>query len=107
MAEITYVVEAKEKKRPGMFGHGGAYAQAYGLFNMAFAGGCLVGPIWAGLVRETAGWGTMGWTLGLFSGFTALPTLLWVGGFITRRHEKRKSNEVEEEKKERQRLREA
>jgi Na+/melibiose symporter-like transporter len=32
MAEITYVTKAKEKKKPRMFGKGGAYAQAYGLY---------------------------------------------------------------------------
>lgn len=43
MAEITYAVEAKAANRaPGFFGKGGAYAQAYGLFNMAFAGGSMV-----------------------------------------------------------------
>ncbi|EON68984.1 hypothetical protein W97_08242 [Coniosporium apollinis CBS 100218] len=82
MAEITYVVQAKERKRPGSFGERGAYAQAYGLFNMAFAGGCLVGPIWAGLVRERAGWGTMGWSLGALSAVSAVPVAVWVGGFI-------------------------
>ena len=30
MAEITYVVEAKEKAYPGRYGSNGAYAQAYG-----------------------------------------------------------------------------
>lgn len=29
MAEVTYVVEAKEKETPGIFGPNGAYAQAY------------------------------------------------------------------------------
>ncbi|KAJ9668318.1 hypothetical protein H2201_001366 [Coniosporium apollinis] len=82
MAEITYVIEAKERKRPGLFGEKGAYAQAYGLFNMAFAGGCLVGPIWAGMVRERAGWGTMGWSLGALSLLSAVPVVVWVGGFI-------------------------
>ncbi|MCJ1257549.1 hypothetical protein MMC24_005375 [Lignoscripta atroalba] len=33
IAEITYVVEDKEKKEPGKFGERGAYAQAYALFN--------------------------------------------------------------------------
>ena len=83
-AEITYVVEAKERKRPGLYGTNGAMAQAYGLFNMAWAGGCLVGPIWAGMVNETVGWGTMAWTLGLLSFVTAFPTAIWTGGLITR-----------------------
>ncbi|KAF2494284.1 MFS general substrate transporter [Lophium mytilinum] len=86
MAEITLVVEAKERGmreagKPG-FGAQGAYAQAYGLFNMAFAAGCLVGPVWAGFVREGEGWAVMGWTLGLLSGVTAVPTFLWMGGWV-------------------------
>ena len=86
MAEIAVVVEAKERKmraeRGKGWGKGGAYAQAYGLFNMAFAGGCLVGPVWAGFIRNKAGWATMAWTLGLLSAVTAVPTFLWAGGWI-------------------------
>ncbi|KAI9788189.1 MAG: hypothetical protein M1835_002409 [Candelina submexicana] len=88
MAEVTYVVQAKENKNPGMFGAGGAYAQAYGLFNCAFAGGCLVGPIWAGFVEDKAGWGTMAWSLGLLSALSAIPAMIWTGGLITKRHDK-------------------
>ncbi|KAI9703307.1 MAG: hypothetical protein M1836_007873 [Candelina mexicana] len=88
MAEVTYVVQAKENKNPGMFGAGGAYAQAYGLFNCAFAGGCLVGPIWAGFVEDKAGWGTMAWSLGLLSALSAIPAVIWTGGLITKRHDK-------------------
>ena len=83
MAEITYVVEAKEKQSPGRYGTTGAYAQAYGLFVMAFAAGTLIGPIWAGYVRDSAGWGTMSWSLGLFSLTGAVPCLIWTGGLIT------------------------
>ncbi|KAL1630561.1 hypothetical protein SLS56_004835 [Neofusicoccum ribis] len=82
MAEISHVVAAKEGVRPGLFGRKGAYAQAYGLFNMAWAGGALVGPIWAGYVRDGAGWGAMGWSLGLLAGVTAVPAALWTGGWV-------------------------
>lgn len=83
MAEITYAVEAKAANRPpGYFGKGGAYAQAYGLFNMSFAGGSMAGPLLAGLVRQQAGWGTTTLVLGCLSAFTAVPTLLWGGGSI-------------------------
>jgi hypothetical protein len=75
LAEITMTVEAKEKESPGIFGKRGAYAQAYALFNMAFAAGTMIGPIWAGFVVQSAGWGTMGWTLGLLSILTAVPTV--------------------------------
>lgn len=80
MAEITYVVEAKEKEKPGCFGPTGAYAQAYGLFIAAFAAGSLIGPVWAGYVSFFLDWRTMCWSLALFSFFGAVPCLLWTGG---------------------------
>lgn len=83
MAEITYVVEAKEKESPGRFGTTGAYAQAYGLFVTALAAGTLIGPVWAGYVRTDAGWGTMSWSLGLFGLSAAVPCLVYTGGLIT------------------------
>ncbi|KAM3074215.1 hypothetical protein ACMFMG_002963 [Clarireedia jacksonii] len=83
MAEITYTVQAKEKQSPGRFGQNGAYAQAYGLFIMSFAAGTLIGPIWSGYVRDSAGWGTMSWSLGLFSVMGAVPCLIYTGGLIT------------------------
>ncbi|PVH89321.1 MFS transporter-like protein [Cadophora sp. DSE1049] len=83
MAEITYVVEAKERETPGRFGPSGAYAQAYGLFVTAFAAGSLIGPLWSGYVVEEAGWGTMAWSLGLFGVSGAIPCLIYTGGLIT------------------------
>jgi MFS family permease len=88
MAEITYVVEAKEKATPGRYGVNGAYAQAYGLFVTAFAAGSLIGPVWAGYVRDAAGWGTMSWSLGLFCFAGAVPCLIWTGGLITQNNAK-------------------
>jgi len=84
MAEIAYIVEAKEKEIPGIFGEGGAYAQAYGLYFCWFAGGALIGPLWAGFVEQRAGWGTMTWSLGLLSGVTTIPTLVFTGGLMLR-----------------------
>lgn len=83
MAEITYVVEAKERVNPGCFGSTGAYAQAYGLFVTAYAAGTLIGPLWSGYVEDAAGWGTMAWSLGLFSISAAIPCLIYTGGRIT------------------------
>jgi MFS family permease len=88
MAEITYVVEAKEREKPGRFGATGAYAQAYGLFIAAFAAGTLIGPVWAGYVEDKAGWGTMSWSLALFSLCGAVPCLIWTGGYIGKRNAK-------------------
>ncbi|KAL9601269.1 MAG: hypothetical protein Q9219_002674 [cf. Caloplaca sp. 3 TL-2023] len=85
LAEITYILNEKEKRHPGLFGEKGAYAQAYGLFNCAFAGGMLVGPLWAGLVVEKEGWGTMSLTLGVFAVVSAIPALLFTNGWIGKR----------------------
>ncbi|KAG9188041.1 hypothetical protein G6011_01964 [Alternaria panax] len=86
MAEISAVAEAKEKKmiadgRPG-FGKGGAFAQAYALYNCAFAAGCMVGPLLAGFLAEDSGWGTMSAVLGALSAVTAVPGFLWLGGWL-------------------------
>jgi MFS family permease len=85
MAEISAVVEAKEKKMLANgqqgYGKGGAYAQAYALFNVAFAAGCMVGPLLAGFIVQEKGWVTMSWVLGLLSAITSVPTFLWLGGF--------------------------
>ena len=86
IAEFTYVVVAREKQQPGLFGASGAYAQAYGLFNTAWAAGCIVGPIWAGFVQAKAGWATVTWTLGVLSALSAIPIVVYTGGLISRKH---------------------
>jgi hypothetical protein len=42
VAEISYIVQAKENQQPGRFGPKGVYAQAYGLFIFCFATGNLM-----------------------------------------------------------------
>ncbi|KAF1851290.1 MFS general substrate transporter [Cucurbitaria berberidis CBS 394.84] len=89
MAEISGVVEAKEKSllasgRPG-FGPGGAYAQAYALFNVAFAAGTTLGPLAAGFIVQDEGWATMAWVMGMLSAITSVPAVLWMGGWLFRK----------------------
>ncbi|KAL8871417.1 MAG: hypothetical protein Q9174_002741 [Haloplaca sp. 1 TL-2023] len=85
LAEVTYILQEKEKHHPGLFGEKGAYAQAYGLFNCAFAGGMLVGPLWAGSVVDKAGWGTMCLSLGVLALVSAIPAALFTNGWIGKR----------------------
>jgi MFS family permease len=81
MAEIIYIVDTKAKDESDqLVNSAGATAQAYGLFNGAFALGTLVGPIWTGYLTRNAGFGTMGWTLALLSGITAVPVFIVMGG---------------------------
>jgi len=89
MAEIDHAVTLEEKKKPGSLGKRGAAAQGFGLFNLAFALGTLIGPLWAGFVVQSGGWGTMGWSLGLLSGVCAITTFCWTGGRILLKEKQR------------------
>ncbi|KAJ5760362.1 hypothetical protein N7520_007518 [Penicillium odoratum] len=83
-AEVFYSVKEKEIQSPDSFGRGGAMALAFGLTNMSFATGTLIGPFFAGFIRQSAGWGTMGWAMGLIAGVSAVPVLLFLGGWISK-----------------------
>ncbi|KAJ5506876.1 Tetracycline resistance protein TetA/multidrug resistance protein MdtG [Penicillium expansum] len=85
IAEVFFAVKEKEDKTPDIFGRGGAMALAFGLSNMGFASGSLIGPFFAGFIRQEAGWGAMGWALGLIAGISSVPILLFVGGWISRK----------------------
>lgn len=82
MAEFTYMATGHDEE-------GGSektsYAQAYGLFNMAWAGGDTIGPFWAGPILDAYGWGTMAWSFGLLAGVSVIPAVLWCGGWIERK----------------------
>ena len=84
MTEFSKVCDAKEKQDPGLFGYQSAYAQSYGLFNVAWAAGTLVGPLWAAGVLKAAGWKTLTWTLGLLNVVSVIPVLLYAGGSIVK-----------------------
>lgn len=90
LAEIAYAVDAKARnRRAGYFGKNGAYAQAYSLFNMAWAGGAMCGPLLGGLVNESRGWNTTTLILGCISAFTAIPAAIWTGGSLLKRRRRR------------------
>jgi len=85
MAEITYTVMDMESEMPsGYFGDNGAYAQAYSLFNIAWAAGCMVGPLLAGMIVDSKGWSTATLVLGCISLNTAVPVVIWTGGNMWR-----------------------
>ena len=80
MAEVTYVVDEKERLQPGIFGQKGAYAQGFALMNMAFASASLVGPLLGGLVAERAGWNVLTFATGSLMAVSAFPIYLATGG---------------------------
>ena len=77
MAEISMTTDALEKEKPGIFGPRGAYSQAYGLSNAAFAVGTLAGPLYAGYIREWYGWTAMSLSLGGLSLFMVSLVMLF------------------------------
>ncbi|RAH57682.1 MFS transporter [Aspergillus piperis CBS 112811] len=82
LVEASYIVAEKEAQDPDIFGKGGAMALSYGILNSAYAAGTIVGPFFAGFIRENAGWKTMTWALALLTGVSGVPILLFLGGFL-------------------------
>ncbi|KAL8761654.1 MAG: hypothetical protein Q9184_002238 [Pyrenodesmia sp. 2 TL-2023] len=81
-ADLSAVVEEKEKADPDAFGPGGAYAQAFALFNCAMAAATLFGPVFAGALIEAYGWGVMTTAMGAFAFSGAIPAFFYTGGWI-------------------------
>lgn len=69
-ADLFYIVEILEAE-----GDGAAYAQSYGLFTCALAGGTLGGPVIAGYLKEKFGWNVMTWGLGALVASGAVPVV--------------------------------
>ncbi|KAH7377604.1 major facilitator superfamily domain-containing protein [Pyrenochaeta sp. MPI-SDFR-AT-0127] len=80
MTEVTHAMEEEERRVPGIFGPYGAYSQAYGLTNAAFAGGALAGPLYAGVLRESFGWPFMSLIMGFLCAVVLVLCLLVSGG---------------------------
>lgn len=100
MVEVSCVVNEKEAAAPNVFGEGGAMALAYGILNSAWAAGSIVGPFFAGFIRDDAGWGTMTWALSILTGVTGIPVLMFLGGFIGKKRVKKASSEEQGQEQE-------
>jgi len=81
IAEIGAIVADVEKNDPQAFKRS-VIATGWSLVNAAYAAGCLIGPLFAGLIRNAAGWQTATWCLGLLSAITGVFLLLCLGGWI-------------------------
>lgn len=81
-ADLSAVVEEKEKHDPGIFGPGGAYAQAFALFNCSMAAATLFGPVVGGFLIEKYGWGVMTAAMGVFAFSGAVPSFFYTGGWV-------------------------
>ena len=72
-------VEETERQVPGIFGPYGAYFQAYGLMNTAFAARSFVGPMYAGFFRAHFGWSAMSPAMSALSLAMMISVLLVTG----------------------------
>jgi MFS family permease len=81
IAEISATVTDAEKNDPQPVKNT-AVVTGWSLINAAYAAGCMIGPLFSGLIRNAAGWQTMAWCLGLLSGVTGVFLLLCLGGWI-------------------------
>ncbi|TEY82600.1 hypothetical protein BOTCAL_0028g00210 [Botryotinia calthae] len=85
-ADLSLVVGEIEIANPGKFGTGGAYAQAYALFNCSMAAATIFGPVFAGALITQFGWKAMTLAMGIFSLTGAIPCLFFTGGYLFREY---------------------
>lgn len=80
IVEASTVVEMYEKANPGFFGANGPYAQLYGINSMVFSAGLTLGPLVAGGLKSTIGYGNMNAVIAVLCGLTAALSFIFVGG---------------------------
>ncbi|KAJ3472876.1 hypothetical protein NLG97_g10662 [Lecanicillium saksenae] len=79
MAEITYVINDKERRQPGVWGQKGVFGVGFGLFTTAFALGGVVGSFMGGYLYQGPGWAVFGWGFGVWCAVGAAVCGLFVG----------------------------
>ena len=80
MSDVGLSITEISDKKPGAFGAEGAYATAYGMMNMAFAMGALIGPLIGGVLMERIGWNWTTTGAGVLCAICVLPIMLCTGG---------------------------
>ena len=84
-SDTIYLVDEKSKQDPGIFGERGAYAQAFGLMNMAYAIGSVLGPLLGGWLMEEVGWNRITLGAGVLSGICVIPCVIYTGGQLPKK----------------------
>lgn len=80
IVESGAVAERYYKANPDFFGNSGPYAQLYGLSSMCFCAGLALGPVMAGTLKDTIGYGNMNAILGGLAAVTGVVSFLFIGG---------------------------
>ncbi|KAI1120421.1 major facilitator superfamily domain-containing protein [Nemania abortiva] len=80
VVEASDVVQKYDKANPGLFGENGPYAQLYGFNSLFFCAGLTIGPIVAGVLKDTIGYGNMNLVFAVLSTVTAVLSFFIIGG---------------------------
>ncbi|RYP62962.1 hypothetical protein DL769_007101 [Monosporascus sp. CRB-8-3] len=80
VVEVSDVVQKYDKANPEFFGENGPYAQLYGFNSVFFNLGLTIGPLVAGRLRDSIGYGNMNLTFAVVSGVTAILSFFFIGG---------------------------
>jgi len=79
VVEAGTVVERYYKANLNFFGETGPYAQLYGVNSMVVSLGFTIGPLFAGGLKESIGYGNMNALLALLCGISAILSGLYIG----------------------------
>ena len=80
LVEMGAVTEKYYKRNKAYFGENGPYAQLYGLNSMVFCAGLTLGPLLAGGLKDSVGYGNMNAVVAAISAITAVLSFLYIGG---------------------------
>ncbi|KAM4057162.1 major facilitator superfamily protein [Hirsutella rhossiliensis] len=74
MAEVTWSVQ-QDSEDPTTV----PYSLAYGIYNMAFSCGAILGPVMGGFIQASAGWQSVGWSFAILTCTAAITQAIWTG----------------------------
>lgn len=95
MAEVSAAVGEIESRHPGIYGKSKGYGQAYGLFNVGFSLGSLIGTFHSGETRKHAGWNMLTVSLAIVAVGVAVIAAIFTEGNIFKKKSKKEATEVE------------
>lgn len=79
-ADMFYAVAILSEENAGVFGKGGAYAQAYSLFDAALGMAVLCGPAGGGFFLEQTNWQVTVGIIAVFCAVGGFPVWRYTGG---------------------------
>lgn len=75
LADMYFIVSQMGEEHRLLVVPGGAFAQAYGLFNVAMALGMMLGPALAGSLYDSKGWKEAMWAMAAFCASGVVPVV--------------------------------